>query len=166
MKPKYKSYLDYSGPYRNRTNWYWLCGLFLLTLLLGVELALAAENTPSIGDSATRGAKTQQGASSQGLDPHICSLGAVNCPNEAKTVLTTCYTSKESHGANGRNPWSVATRIYPQGTRLWIDGFGEKVVETVHASYLSPRIDIWFSDDYEGCLKYGAQKRNVIILSQ
>jgi len=166
MNPKYKKYLDYSGPYRARTNWRWLAILFLAVLLLGVQIALAAEAEPYGAVDAQGGAKTPVNASTQATDPNICGLDAVDCPNEGKMVLTTCYTSRESHGANGRNSWSVATRMYPQGTKLLIDGFGEKVVETVHAARLSPRVDIWFGDDYEGCLKYGMQYRNITVVSQ
>jgi len=83
-------------------------------------------------------------------------------------VETSCYTGIESHGANGRNPWSVASYKYPQGTKLWIEGFGEKVVETVTARRFAHRVDIWFgetTEDYQACLKYGTQTKEIRIIS-
>jgi 3D (Asp-Asp-Asp) domain-containing protein len=81
-----------------------------------------------------------------------------------RNVLTSCYTSQESHGANGRNEWSVATYLYPQGTHLFIEGIGEKVVETVTSRKYSERLDIWFGEDWDGCKEYGLQNRKVWVL--
>lgn len=81
-----------------------------------------------------------------------------------KAVEVSCYTGIESKGANGRNPWSVATYRYPQGTKLYIEGIGNKVVETVTAKAYSHRIDVWFGEtqeDYERCIKFGTQMLEV-----
>ena len=77
---------------------------------------------------------------------------------------TSCYTAIESHGANGRNEWSVATYLYPQGTKLFIEGIGFKVVETVTSRKYADRLDIWFGDNYEKCLEYGVQLRKVTVI--
>lgn len=81
-----------------------------------------------------------------------------------KVIEVSCYTGIESHGANGRNPWSVATYLYKQGTKLYIEGYGDKVVETVTAKKYSYRIDMWFGDkqeDHDRCIQFGIKKLKV-----
>lgn len=81
-----------------------------------------------------------------------------------EVIEVSCYTGIESHGANGRNPWSVATYRYPQGTKLYIEGFGNKVVETVTSKTYAHRIDVWFGEtqeDYERCIEFGTQMLEV-----
>ena len=83
-----------------------------------------------------------------------------------KTVLVSCYTGIESHGANGRNPWSVATYLYPQGTKLHIEGFGDKTVETVTSKKYSNRVDVWFGEtqeDYDRCIQFGTRHLKVSV---
>ena len=80
------------------------------------------------------------------------------------TVKVSCYTGIESHGANGRNPWSVATYLYKQGTKLHIEGYGDKVVETVTSKKYSNRIDMWFGEtqaDHDRCIQFGVKKLKV-----
>lgn len=83
---------------------------------------------------------------------------------KTELVELSCYTARESRGVNGRNPWSVATYRYPQGTKIYIEGIGVKIVETVTAKRFSDRIDVWYGDDYDGCIAFGIQYRNVTIL--
>lgn len=119
----------------------------------------------------------------------LCGLHDVVCPGEVVEPIVpaaeaaapvdefegevhpiSCYTGWESHGANGRNDGvSVATYLYPQGSRLWIEGIGERIVETVTNTKYADRVDVWLGDgpeDYERCLEFGVQMRRVRLISQ
>jgi 3D (Asp-Asp-Asp) domain-containing protein len=88
---------------------------------------------------------------------------------KAKTskIEVSCYTGIESKGANGRNSWSVATYRFPRGTRLHIEGFGNKIVETVTAEAYAHRVDVWFGDtqdDHDRCIAFGTRVLAVTVL--
>jgi 3D (Asp-Asp-Asp) domain-containing protein len=93
-----------------------------------------------------------------------CTMPNVTCD---KTPVS-CYTGIESKGANGRNDGvSVATYKYPQGTKLFIEGIGERVVQTVTAKRFSDRVDIWFGDSqdaYERCIKFGVKQLSIEVI--
>ena len=82
----------------------------------------------------------------------------------ARLVKTSCYTSQESKGANGRNYYSAASYLYPLGTWLDIEGVGLRKVETRTSKKYADRLDLWWGDDLAGCLEYGVQLKTVKVL--
>lgn len=82
-------------------------------------------------------------------------------PNSIKLLEVSCYTPVESHGAVGRTEGvSAATFQYPIGTRIYIEGIGERVVETHTAARFANRVDVWMVD-YDACIQFGVQTRKV-----
>lgn len=93
-----------------------------------------------------------------------CTLDVVTC-KDPDVFEVSCYTGWESHGVNGReNGVSVATYQFPQGTWLDIEGIGKRRVDTVTATWVSHRVDVWFGDtyeDYERCLDFGIKQLKI-----
>lgn len=125
--------------------------LFLAVVSLMAWFFLSFPEAPQ-----TVGLQPSKEASREELDPQICGLSVVSCPEEAvegqispktATVEVSCYTGYESHGANGREDGiSVATYRYPIGTWLLIEGVGKRRVDTRTAKEYGDRIDVWLGD--------------------
>ena len=155
-------------PVRNTTLLYWttlFISLYCLFLWYGMNQLSLEVSRLGVTNENTIKTHSYDGTKLSGSvikdEESLRPAGAVG-----KLVKTSCYTSEESHGANGRNKWSVATYLYPQGTKVFIEGIGEKVVETVTSRKYADRLDIWFGEDWEGCKEYGLQMKQVWVLDK
>ena len=91
---------------------------------------------------------------------------------ESKQLLgsfqITAYEWDGSKCANGRYPtegYTVACNSLPLGTRVYIEGIGERVVEDRGATWHS---DSWmdlYLGDVSACNEFGVQYRNVYVIS-
>ena len=80
-------------------------------------------------------------------------------------VLLTAYEWTGRPCANGNYPtpgYTVASNDYPLGTRIYIEGLGEFVVEDT-GGMGSGVIDIYMGD-VETCIQFGVQSGNVYVL--
>jgi len=90
------------------------------------------------------------------------------------TVMATAFNSMESQ--TDKSPWItasgtrcrpgvIASNFLPFGTKVKIDGFGDRifVVEDRMNKRYSKRIDIWFSD-YDNAMKFGVRKIKYHVL--
>lgn len=80
-------------------------------------------------------------------------------------VLLTAYEWTGDPCANGNWPtpgYTVASNDYPLGTRIYIEGLGEFVVEDT-GGMGSGVIDIYMGD-VETCIQFGVQSGNVYVL--
>ena len=80
-------------------------------------------------------------------------------------VLLTAYEWTGKPCANGNWPtpgYTVASNDYPLGTRIYIEGLGEFVVEDT-GGMGSGVIDIYMGD-VETCIQFGVQSGNVYVL--
>ena len=80
-------------------------------------------------------------------------------------VLLTAYEWTGNPCANGNWPtpgYTVASNDYPLGTRIYIEGLGEFVVEDT-GGMGSGVIDIYMGD-VETCIQFGVQSGNVYVL--
>ena len=80
-------------------------------------------------------------------------------------VLLTAYEWTGAPCANGNWPtpgYTVASNDYPLGTRIYIEGLGEFVVEDT-GGMGSGVIDIYMGD-VETCIQFGVQSGNVYVL--
>ena len=68
-------------------------------------------------------------------------------------------------GARPAEGWTVAadTRIFPIGTRLWIEGLGERVVEDVGSGVRGPHIDVYVND-HKRAQQLGRRRVRVQVL--
>lgn len=55
------------------------------------------------------------------------------------------------------------TRIFPFGTRIYIEGVGERIVQDTGGAIKGNRIDLYFSD-HQSALNFGKQIRGVCII--
>lgn len=141
--------------------------IFFLLGLWTIILASLPRAAAQRNDAAAESAKPNVEALQEREAADVVKAEIVKPIKPTNKTMISCYTGVESGGANGRNAWSVATYRYPQGTKLHIEGFGEKVVETVTAKKYSHRIDVWFGEtqaDYERCLQFGTQLRTVSVI--
>ena len=85
----------------------------------------------------------------------------------AGTWMTTAYTHTGNVTASGAYPtdgYTVATNSLPMGTKLWISGIGERVVQDRGPSSMP---DAWldiFMDSYSSCVNWGARNVDVWII--
>ena len=83
--------------------------------------------------------------------------------------LITAYTHTGSPCANGNYPsagYTVACNSLDFGTRVYIDGIGERVVEDRGPSSLgSEWLDV-FMDGYSDCVNWGSQMRAVYLIRE
>lgn len=81
--------------------------------------------------------------------------------------MMTAYTWTGNPCANGNYPtdgYTVACNSLPFGTRIYIDGVGERVVEDRGPSnYGDYWLDIYM-DSYDACVYWGVQYRDVYII--
>ena len=79
----------------------------------------------------------------------------------------TAYAWTGNPCANGEYPvegYSVASNYYPIGTRLYIEGVGERVV-TDTGGMSSGVIDLYLGDE-ETCIQFGRQSANVYVIEE
>lgn len=79
----------------------------------------------------------------------------------------TAYAWTGNTCANGEYPvegYSVASNYYPIGTRLYIEGIGERVV-TDTGGMSSGVIDLYLGDE-ETCIQFGRQSANVYVIEE
>lgn len=92
-------------------------------------------------------------------------------PLDGMTLLgnwhITAYTHTGSVCANGNYPsagYTVACNSLDFGTRIYIEGIGERVVEDRGPGWLgSAWLDV-FMDSYSSCVQWGSQYRNVYLV--
>ena len=80
--------------------------------------------------------------------------------------LITAYTHTGFCCSNGNYPtagYTVACNSLPFGTRIYIEGIGERVVEDRGPSDLGSQWIDLFCDSYDECAAFGAQYREVFI---
>ena len=79
----------------------------------------------------------------------------------------TAYTATGNPCANGNYPtdgYTVACNSLDFGTRIYIEGVGERVVEDRGPSYLgSEWLDLYMGS-YSSCVQWGRQYRNVYLM--
>ena len=84
------------------------------------------------------------------------------------TFQITAYEWDGSRCANGNWPsegYTVACNSLPLGTRVYIEGIGERVVEDRGASWhRSDWMDLYLGDVYS-CNEFGVQYRDVYVIS-
>lgn len=79
----------------------------------------------------------------------------------------TAYAWTGNPCANGEYPvegYTVASNYYPIGTRLWIEGIGERVV-TDTGGMSNNVIDIYMGDE-ETCIQFGRQSAEVYVIEE
>ena len=90
------------------------------------------------------------------------------------TVTAYCHCAKccgraGQPAANGKMPTAGVTaagpRAVPFGTRLIIEGLGERIVQDRQPKRFDDRIDI-FMPDHESALKFGVRKLHVTLVQR
>lgn len=79
----------------------------------------------------------------------------------------TAYAWTGNTCANGEYPvvgYSCASNYYPLGTRLYIEGIGERVV-TDTGGMSSNVVDVYMGDE-ETCIQFGRQTANVYVIEE
>ena len=83
--------------------------------------------------------------------------------------MMTAYTWTGNPCANGNYPtdgYSVACNSLPFGTRIYIEGIGERVVEDRGPDSMSGAwLDVYM-DSYDACVQWGVQYRDVYIIEE
>lgn len=69
---------------------------------------------------------------------------------------------RTSSGATCEEGITVACAVLPAGTHVWIEGFGERIVQDTGAGVKGKHIDI-FMESHNECLKNGVQYKEVRI---
>lgn len=79
------------------------------------------------------------------------------------TLKVRAYTYTGGNTASGVAPYvgGVACNMYPFGTRLYIEGYGEYVVNDRIGA--GAELDI-FMDSYNACINFGARNLNVYLV--
>ena len=85
----------------------------------------------------------------------------------AGNFMTTAYTWTGNPCANGNYPtdgYTVACNSLPFGTRVYIEGIGERVVEDCGpGSMPNEWLDIYM-DSYDACIQWGVQYKEVYVI--
>lgn len=82
-------------------------------------------------------------------------------------MLLTAYEWTGKTCANGNYPtvgYTCASNYYPLGTRLWIDGIGERVVEDTGGMGMNV-VDIYMGDE-ETCIQFGVQEAQITVIEE
>lgn len=69
---------------------------------------------------------------------------------------------RTSSGATCEEGTTVACAVLPAGTHVWIEGYGERIVQDTGAGVKGKHIDI-FMESHNECLKNGVQYKEVRI---
>ena len=81
--------------------------------------------------------------------------------------LLTAYEWTGKTCANGNYPtvgYTCASNYYPLGTRLWIEGIGERVVEDTGGMGMNV-VDIYMGDE-ETCIQFGVQEAQITVIEE
>ena len=81
--------------------------------------------------------------------------------------LLTAYEWTGNTCANGNYPtvgYTCASNYYPLGTRLWIEGIGERVVEDTGGMGMNV-VDIYMGDE-ETCIQFGVQEAQITVIEE
>lgn len=87
--------------------------------------------------------------------------------SEAGGFLLTAYEWTGKTCANGNYPtvgYTCASNYYPLGTRLWIEGIGEQVVEDTGGMGMNV-VDIYMGDE-ETCIQFGVQEAQITVIEE
>lgn len=87
--------------------------------------------------------------------------------SDAGGFLLTAYEWTGKTCANGNYPtvgYTCASNYYPLGTRLWIEGIGERVVEDTGGMGMNV-VDIYMGD-VETCLQFGVQEAQITVIEE
>lgn len=94
-----------------------------------------------------------------------------SAPSEGWTdiggFLLTAYEWTGKTCANGNYPtvgYTCASNYYPLGTRLWIEGIGERVVEDTGDMGMNV-VDIYMGDE-ETCIQFGVQEAQITVIEE
>lgn len=94
-----------------------------------------------------------------------------SAPSEGWTdiggFLLTAYEWTGKACANGNYPtvgYTCASNYYPLGTRLWIEGIGERVVEDTGGMGMNV-VDIYMGDE-ETCIQFGVQEAEIRVIEE
>lgn len=94
-----------------------------------------------------------------------------SAPSEGWTdiggFLLTAYEWTGKTCANGNYPtvgYTCASNYYPLGTRLWIEGIGERVVEDTGGMGMNV-VDIYMGDE-ETCIQFGVQEAQITVIEE
>lgn len=82
-------------------------------------------------------------------------------------MLLTAYEWTGRPCANGNYPtvgYTCASNYYPIGTRLWIEGIGERVVEDTGGMGMNI-VDIYMGDE-ETCIQFGVQEAQITVIEE
>ena len=82
-------------------------------------------------------------------------------------MLLTAYEWTGKPCANGNYPtvgYTCASNYYPLGTRLWIEGVGERVVEDTGGMGMNV-VDIYMGDE-ETCIQFGVQEAQITVIEE
>lgn len=82
-------------------------------------------------------------------------------------MLLTAYEWTGRPCANGNYPtvgYTCASNYYPLGTRLWIEGVGERVVEDTGGMGMNV-VDIYMGDE-ETCIQFGVQEAQITVIEE
>lgn len=82
-------------------------------------------------------------------------------------MLLTAYEWTGRPCANGNYPtvgYTCASNYYPLGTRLWIEGIGERVVEDTGGMGMNV-VDIYMGDE-ETCIQFGVQEAQITVIEE
>lgn len=87
--------------------------------------------------------------------------------SDAGGFLLTAYEWTGKTCANGNYPtvgYTCASNYYPLGTRLWIEGIGERVVEDTGGMGMNV-VDIYMGDE-ETCIQFGVQEAQITVVEE
>lgn len=87
--------------------------------------------------------------------------------SDAGGFLLTAYEWTGKTCANGNYPtvgYTCASNYYPIGTRLWIEGIGERVVEDTGGMGMNV-VDIYMGDE-ETCIQFGVQEAQITVIEE
>lgn len=81
-------------------------------------------------------------------------------------TITAYYNPHHTIDASGHCPLAsitcAASRTIPLGTKLYVEGIGERIVTDRTAKRFDGRVDIFMDSKIE-CIKFGKQQRKVWI---
>ena len=120
----------------------------------GYIVASSDEPAPSLPGAAA--ARDQAGREASGND-------STSDLNFLGTFIVTCYdlTGVTASGAlAGPDSVAVDPGVIPLGTRLYIDGVGERVADDTGGAIVGEHVDIW-EPTFSACANWGVQEEGV-----
>jgi 3D (Asp-Asp-Asp) domain-containing protein len=132
--------------------------------------AVAMASTPSGGGYwlATADPPAPAQPTSQAASPSTVQASSGPNGSAMGTFEVTCYDN-QGRTASGAETSSetvaVDPSVIPLGSRLWIDGVGERVAQDTGGAIQGRRLDIW-EPTYADCEAWGVQYRDVWMESR